>query len=44
VLDIQVEVFGVVTTCSVAGGYRRFEGPCITLLDVSKVDSAPVLR
>jgi hypothetical protein len=27
-VTFQVEVFRVVTPCSVVGGYRRFRGPC----------------
>jgi len=33
-VKIQVEVFWVVTPCSVVVGYRRFRGPCcVHLLD-----------
>jgi hypothetical protein len=32
VVNIQVEFFWVVTTCSVVVGYQHFRGPCYLLL------------
>jgi hypothetical protein len=42
VVRIQVEVFGVVTLCSVAVGYQRFGGPCCLHFQVD--GSSKVLR
>jgi hypothetical protein len=44
-LMFQVEVFWVVTPCSVAVGYRRFRGPCcLRLKETKKMEAAGPLK